>query len=996
MCSLLALVVLGGHAWAAAQPGSYLYTYTSAIDKSVQPYVVYVPNPYAASVAHPVVFCGHGFNSSSGPPTVGGQYFSAYQMSFADANGFLLVYHYGRGNTFYDGVGETDFFDVLKAMRGNFLLDDNRLYYEGASMGATGAYRFGVRHPDVLAAVGGCDGWCNYRYWVPHYYSPAALPTFIDPTRVPNLDANSPIDIAENAKWQHLLMIVDTADNTVDSAESFSMATQLAALGKKTTETDYQYTLIPNWGGGHCDGYNQQTIYSYLQGQRKTAYPRHIVIKTARLKYGALYWASIDRLQQINTFGTLDATITGNRVEVTTGNLLQYTLNLDANLLDARKPVTIATNGTVCYTGPAGSITLYAALNLNGGITGWSTTDTLPGGLHKTATLEGPIGAAYTTPFIVVYGNGIDQAEADSFCLRWNGWMGANITSRAASTVTGADLAAYNLILFGTIDSNSLIRAMQPSLPIQVTQNAVLIAGRQYSGLQYGCYFVYPNPLNPAKLAVFSHRTMPGTAPKDMEALPWYWPDYVIFDTTRIVGYVNNQTPSKLLYLPDCFVEAGYFDGYWQLGAARRQPDLWIRAAADTSDLGNDIYNDDGAGQTSEQPAKPGSTAGYIVTAQNDGSVNDTLLVTGSAASAGWTVSYLDAQTGKDVTAQVTGSGWSSGPLPPGGLARLKVQVTPTQAAWKATLRVPLTAVSLADNTQNDTVAALTTVAYTYQPQLWYLIGNTAPRLQPISSMPPSTALAVPNGTAANYLFHLVNAGNTGDTFTVTGTKAGTGWTVSYREATSGKDITTAMTGNGWSSGVLPPAAQACWWAQVTPGATPAAGTLQGLLLTAISAGNANGSASATCLVTVAATYRPDLSLHNNGETAYTGAGIFNLDGRGQSKAQTVAAGVPANYYFRVQNAGNTTDSYTLNGTGGNSTWLVRYFNGATNTEITAQITGAGLGTIPLIPGAALTLWAQVTPRFVTTIPPYTLRLNAVSTTDKTQQDVVKAVTTRR
>ena len=985
---LLAGLALAGGAWGQVRSGCYLCTYTSAIDGSAQPYVLYVPAAYSAATAHAVVFCGHGFGAAA--PVVGSQPFSTFQLNFADSHGMLLVYLHGRGNTFYDGVGEVDFFDVLSDLRKTFPLDDNRLYIEGASMGATGVYRLGVHHPDVLAAAAGCDGWCNYRYWVPHYYSPANNPTYIEPVRVPNLAAASPIEYAEDAKWQHLLMIVDTQDGTVDSAETFSMAAQLTALGQKTPETDYQYTMIPNWGGGHCDGYNQQTIYTYLQAQVKTPAPRHITLKTTRLKYGALYWASLERLQQTNTAGTLDAVITGNRVDVTTSNVLQYTLRLDGSLLNAGKPVTIATNGVVSYSGPAGAITLYAALSLSGGISGWSTTDTQPGGLRKTATLEGPIGAAYASPFIVVYGNAIDQGEAEAFCQNWNGWMGANITSRAASTVTGADIATKNLILFGTGDSNSLIQAMQSSLPLTVTQNAVFIADRQYVGLQYGSYFVYPNPLNPSKLAVFSHRTMPGAHPKDLEALPWYWPDYVIFDTTRIVGYVNNQTPTKIMYLPDCFVESGYFDGYWQLGTPRYQPDLWIRAAGNGPDLGNDVYNTDGAEQTVSHKALQGGTASFIVTAQNDGSANDTLRVTGTPASTGWTVVYTDLQTGKDVSAQLTGAGWSSGVLAPGALARLNVQITPLHAAWGATLRVPLTVVSLADTTKRDTVVAETTVAYTYQPQLSYVISAVVPRI----GVAPGNPLAVANGVPANVLFHLVNAGNTGDTFTVTGTPAGAGWTIAYREATSGKDITTAMTGAGWQSGKLRPAAQASFWAQVTPGAALAPGATQGLLLTAVSAGDPGSQASATCMVSVAANYQPDLTVRNSSDSAYTGANIFNRDGRGQTKTQTVPAGTAAGYFFLAKNAGNTTDTFTLHGPGGNSYWLVHYFDG-TNADITTKVTGPGLSAVALAPGGTITLHAQVTPQSTATLP-FTLNLLALSANDATKGDVVKAVTTRQ
>jgi len=49
---------------------------------------------------------------------------------------------------------------------------------------------------------------------------------------------------------------------------------------------------------------------------------------------------------------------------------------------------------------------------------------------------------------------------------------------------------------------------------------------------------------------------------KDLEALPFYWPDYVVWDA-RSEPAPTVQTPLK--YLPDAFLDAGFFDENWQL-----------------------------------------------------------------------------------------------------------------------------------------------------------------------------------------------------------------------------------------------------------------------------------------------------------------------------------------------------------------------------------------------------------------------------------------------
>ena len=65
----------------------------------------------------------------------------------------------------------------------------------------------------------------------------------------------------------------------------------------------------------------------------------------------------------MNTFAAIDAMVNGNTITVTTDNVLQYTLNLDANLLDSRQPVTIISDGLPSYAGAVRPVTLTATLH---------------------------------------------------------------------------------------------------------------------------------------------------------------------------------------------------------------------------------------------------------------------------------------------------------------------------------------------------------------------------------------------------------------------------------------------------------------------------------------------------------------------------------------------------------------------------------------------------------------------------------------------------------
>lgn len=574
-CICLPLVFfMGARGWAVT-PGSFYHNFVSVVDNSPQSYGIYVPTSYANYSRHAVIVIGHGFKGAATT------YFSGYQQNFAFANGWLLVQVHGRGNSFYDGIGETDFFEVFADLKARgYTLDEDRLYFEGASMGATGAFRMGIRFPHIFAAVGGCDGFADYREWYAQYYSPAGSPAEVAACRVPNLLMTSCVDIAERAKWQHTWMTVDQQDGSVWPANGNHLHDKLTLLGAATTEPDFAYVYEPV-PGGHCAGYNQQAMYEYFLTVTNNRYPSHVVISTNRLKYGAEYWARIDRLQTANVFGKLDATISGNTVMVATSNVLALTLTLDSLVMNTTMPLTITINGKPAYTGAAGTIALYARRDAAGAVTGWATTDPEAAKLWKRAGLEGPIGDAYTSHFTVCYGNSgtaaalTNQTEAQDFCNKWKIWMGATIVPIPDTSPTAPMIAAGHVILFGTIESSTLLQGMQGQLPIQVHTGNVVVGSASYTGSNYGAYLVYPNPQNPTKYLVVSHGTIlvpevtkdswlsdPDAYAKDLEALPWYWPDYVVF-RTNIIPRATVQP--KLAYLPDAFVASGYFDVNWRI-----------------------------------------------------------------------------------------------------------------------------------------------------------------------------------------------------------------------------------------------------------------------------------------------------------------------------------------------------------------------------------------------------------------------------------------------
>ena len=67
-----------------------------------------------------------------------------------------------------------------------------------------------------------------------------------------------------------------------------------------------------------------------------------------------------------------------------------------------------------------------------------------------------------------------------------------------------ADIANYNLVLFGDPGSNSVIAKVVGSLPIQWTRSEITVGAQKFPTADHALVLIYPNPLNPQKYVVLN------------------------------------------------------------------------------------------------------------------------------------------------------------------------------------------------------------------------------------------------------------------------------------------------------------------------------------------------------------------------------------------------------------------------------------------------------------------------------------------------------------
>lgn len=590
--------------------GSAFRWYVSDIDGSYQPYGIYVPKSYNSTEQSGTVIVGlHGFGGSATST------FSAYLRTWADTNNTVLLSLQGRGNQNWDYVADQDLFDVLTDVSENYSVDADRLFVEGCSMGGHGAYRWALRYPDMFAAAAPQSGWTSYEDFYFKWYAglaedvghwgyangnqppDLASAQYVDPSRKPLLETASTRYQLPNAKYTSIMMNSSSGDTVNYPQNAAWIRDGLQELGY--TVTDYPWTGdAPQFawrqvGGGHCASNTPTAVYPFFVGKERVTDPASPVYTTNTLKYNEAYWVRIDRLEYANQWATINpAVISPHRIDVSTTNVTQYSLSLDAALVDMGAPIEIYTDGIRSYSGPpSSSLTLFASRPLTGSIQSWSVIDTLPNTLRKTHTSDGPIGDAFRSAFTVAYGTAGSQAQtaqnladAQQFVDEWNAVM---IQDKAAwgfpepqvylnaipdTAVTAKMIQSTNLRLFGDQSSNNIIGAVAQQLPVKLLNDGVKVGKRTYRGSNVRYTLIYPNPLNADKYVVLgkgylSDSKIAGTTlGKNLEYLPWGQPDYVVWDASLVPGpTVQNPDGTILRNLLDTYLEAGFFDQNWTL-----------------------------------------------------------------------------------------------------------------------------------------------------------------------------------------------------------------------------------------------------------------------------------------------------------------------------------------------------------------------------------------------------------------------------------------------
>ena len=512
--------------------GKRIHGYYSALDGSVQPYAVTVPESYDGTKPTRLYVWMHG-RSNKNPE---------YQFLYTQPNqsqskppvadyGQITLDLYGRWNgSAYHYAGEADVFEALAAVEKRYLIDTRRIVLRGFSMGGAGAWNIALHNPDrwVAAEIGAGTWsnrasqpglppyqlatlriWENMEQWALNVFNlPLAAHDGDHDTQTPSL----PPPPAGTPHRGQLESSLRTKAQLVK--EGFELEGDPNFQRVKGTPAIF---LISQDTGHGASPLVRERLDAFLKewGDRGQTSPGHIRFLTYTTRYNRDYWVAVDSLDKHYERAEVDAQRSGDgqRYEIKTHNITRLTLQetghareirIDGQDLRVKGLSAIALEKSPKgWRAKQGGITI----TLDAGV------EQAPAPLHKIHGLQGPIDDAFLDPFFLVRPTGKPWNEAvNSQALRtlarfdklYATWFRAHPRTVDDKDLTAADISKFHVVLFGDPGSNRWIGKVTPKLPIRWTREGLTVGGRKYSAAEHFPAMIYPNPLNSRRYVVLN------------------------------------------------------------------------------------------------------------------------------------------------------------------------------------------------------------------------------------------------------------------------------------------------------------------------------------------------------------------------------------------------------------------------------------------------------------------------------------------------------------
>jgi hypothetical protein len=543
-----------------ATPGPTALGYLSALDGSVQPYGVYLPQTFSERSPQrwrlDTWFHGRDERLSE-VKFVDGVLASGGPFTRPDA---LVLLPYGRFCNGSKLAGEVDFFEALADLRRRFRIDDDRIVIRGFSLGGASAWHLGAHFAWQWAAVAPGAGFSE---------TPVFLRTF-------EKEALQP------AWWQEKLYQLYDAPAYAENFRNVPVVAYSGEIDKQKQAADLMAGALARVGVPLVHVIGPQTAHKYhpdavvtinrlvdaLAGRGRDPLPRRVSLATPTLKYNRQAWVVVDALERHWEHATVEAELGDNDNVVTarTHNVTALTLDMPSGLCPfaAGRLTTVRLDGQrLAAAAPRSDRSWTVHFRREGGR--WKAGELDDAQLRKRHDLQGPIDDAFMSSFVIVTPSkdgrspAVDRwvkAEQMRAIGEWRRQLRGEPRVRRDIDLPPEEIAAHNLVLWGDPSSNKVLEKIAGKLPIQWTAEGITAGKKHFPGAGHALMAIYPNPLNPRRYVVLNS----GVTFREYDYLnnarqiPKL-PDWAVVDVT---------TPPDS-HFAGKIVEAGFFGERWEL-----------------------------------------------------------------------------------------------------------------------------------------------------------------------------------------------------------------------------------------------------------------------------------------------------------------------------------------------------------------------------------------------------------------------------------------------
>jgi hypothetical protein len=554
--------------------GRLVRGYVSAVDNSVQPYGLIIPASYDSTKPIRLDVVLHGSTKPQGASEL--KFMERFDDSDSDSEKlvdqpFIELHPLGRVENCYRWAGESDVFEAIDDVCRKYNIDRDRIVLRGMSMGASGTWHLGLKHPDRFVALGPYCGYVDT-----HKFSETPLDNFVRVGTLPEYQERGlrmldSVDYAANAG-------VVPAIACMGEKDVFFQAHVI--MGEAMQREGLTMVNLISPGTGHVidpvtHAEQMRRIGEYaVRGIDHV--PRKLRFVTWTLKYPRCHWLEVQGLGEHYRRSEISARILDDGViEIDEPQNVTRFAVLPAALPEKNAQVRIAGLAFKLPDGrEEGKLAAPEIFERRAGK--WERVSRSRGAgesLAKRPGLTGPIDDAFTTRFLCVRGTGkpwnagvhaYTDASLKRFAYEWHRFFRGELPVKDDKDVTNDDVQTSNLILFGDPGSNAWIGKILPKLPIRWTESELVVAGQTYPAAEHVPACIYPNPLAAADgerhyIVLNSGHTFREAELAKLNYLLFpRWGDWAVLK----VGEKSPANPSDLL--DETLLKAGFFNEAWK------------------------------------------------------------------------------------------------------------------------------------------------------------------------------------------------------------------------------------------------------------------------------------------------------------------------------------------------------------------------------------------------------------------------------------------------